>query len=174
MPRLRSASPTPCRICRSIQPREACCMFSSFPKVSVLLLAFVAVFGCTSAHAAQMRELRVCADPDNLPFSNRSLQGFENKIAASLSRDLKLPLVYQWQRMGRSFVRDFIEAGKCDILIGVPRDFNSMLTTHPYYRSAYVFVSRRDRQPSPMSLNDAALRHMKIGVQMLTENYTPP
>jgi mxaJ protein len=123
---------------------------------------------------AQARDLRVCADPDNLPFSNRNQQGFENKIADIVARDLNSKLVFVWQRMGRGFVREYLNASRCDLLIGIPSDFKPVLTTTPYYRSTYVFVTRRKAQLKLTSLDDPALRNLKIGVQVLDEDYTPP
>jgi quinoprotein dehydrogenase-associated probable ABC transporter substrate-binding protein len=120
------------------------------------------------------RDLRVCADPDNLPFSNTKQQGFENQIAELVARDLHANLVYQWQRMGRGFVRDYLNAGECDALIGIPANFKPVLTTSPYYRSTYVFVTRKDGKLKPASLDDPALHELKIGVQVLEEDYTPP
>ena len=120
------------------------------------------------------RELSVCADPDNLPFSNSKQQGFENQIAQLVAADLKVPLRYEWQRMGRGFVREYINNSRCDLLIGIPTAYKPMLTTSPYYRSTYVFVTRRDRDLKLASLNDPALHRMKIGVQVLEEDYTPP
>ncbi len=124
--------------------------------------------------AAQARELHLCADPDNLPFSNIKQQGLENRIAELVARDLNAKLVYEWQRMGRGFVREYLNAGRCDALIGVPERFGAVLTTTPYYRSSYVFVTRRDMRVKPASLDDPALRQLKIGVQVLEEDYTPP
>jgi mxaJ protein len=142
-------------------------MCSSFPRVVWLaaLLISCSAFG---------RDLRVCADPDNLPFSNNKQQGFENEIAELVARDLHANLLYQWQRMGRGFVRDYLNAGQCDVLIGVPANFKPMLTTTPYYRSSYVFVTRKDRNVKLASLDDPALHQLKIGVQVLEEDYTPP
>ena len=144
-------------------------MFSSFPNVVALLA--VLVMATTSSSFA--RELRVCADPDNLPFSNFRQQGFENRIAEVVAGDLHAHLSYVWQRMGRGFVREYLNKGVCDLLIGVPQAFSPVLATAPYYRSTYVFVTRRDRQLKPASLDDPSLRQMKIGVQVLEEDYTP-
>jgi len=142
-------------------------MFSRFLKVLVpiFLLTIMSAFG---------RELHVCADPDNLPFSNSNQQGFENQIAQLVASDLHADLVYEWQRMGRGFVREYINRGRCDVLIGIPANYQPLLTTNPYYRSTYVFVTRRDRNMEITSLNDPALHRMKIGVQVLEEDYTPP
>lgn len=138
--------------------------FRSFVCISVLLVGSVAL----------ARDLRVCADPANLPFSNSKQQGFENQIAKLVARDLPANLVYRWQRMGRGFIRDYLNAAQCDVLIGIPANFRPVLTTSPYYRSTYVFVTRRDERVKPASLDDPSLHQLKIGVQVLEEDYTPP
>jgi mxaJ protein len=135
-------------------------------------IAIAALLLCASSVSG--RELRVCADPDNLPFSNRQEQGFENKIATLIASGMHGHVSYVWQRMGRGFVREFIDKGRCDVLIGVPANFRQMLTSRAYYRSTYVFVARRDARIKPASLDDPALRAMKIGVQALDEQYVPP
>lgn len=145
-------------------------MCLSFPRIVVAALVLLISLGST----ASARELRVCADPDNLPFSNSKQQGFENRIAELVAKDLHARLTYQWQRMGRGFVREYLNKGRCDVLIGVPQAFNPVLVTAPYYRSTYVFVTRRDRHLKPASLDDPTLRPMKIGVQVLEEDFTPP
>jgi mxaJ protein len=124
--------------------------------------------------SARCGELRVCADPHNLPFSNTEEQGFENKIAKLLAEDLHAQLRYQWQRMGRGFVREYVDKGLCDVLIGVPYRFRPMLTTTPYYRSTYVFVVRTDARIKPRSLDDPRLRELRVAVQVLDEQYAPP
>jgi mxaJ protein len=124
--------------------------------------------------AARANDLRVCADPDNLPFSNSQQKGFENQIARLVARELHVRLIYVWQRMGRGFVREYLNTTKCDLLIGVPVEFSEVLATRPYYRSSYVFVVRRDATLKPGSLNDDNLRGVRIGVQALDEEYTPP
>jgi quinoprotein dehydrogenase-associated probable ABC transporter substrate-binding protein len=120
------------------------------------------------------RDIRVCADPDNLPFSNMKQEGFENRIAEIVAKDLDASLIYVWQRMGRGFVREYLGKGQCDLLVGIPAAYRPVLTTTPYYRSTYVFVSRRNRTSQFSSLNSSDLRGLKIGVQVLDEQYTPP
>ncbi len=144
-------------------------MCSRFRSVAIAGLLLTCSFAF-----AQTKQLRVCADPDNLPFSNTQRQGFENHIAELLARDLHARLTYQWQRMGRGFVREYLNKGKCDLLIGIPSNFKATLTTRPYYRSTYVFVSRRRAKFQPTSFNDLELHRMKIGVQVLDDDYAPP
>src|SRR5581483_2791856 len=123
--------------------------------------------------SAQTRELRVCADPDNMPFSSRNQTGFENRIAALVARDLGAHLTFVWQRMGRGFVREYLGKAQCDLIVGIPTNYRSVLTTNPYYRSTYVFVSRQGGPVIP-SFNSPALHNLKVGVQVLDEEYTPP
>jgi mxaJ protein len=139
------------------------------------LFAVVSIMFSAIAAMGQMRELRVCADPNNMPFSNMKQQGFENRIAALVAKDLQAHLIYVWQRMGRGFVREYLDKSQCDLLIGIPSNFRPVLTTSPYYRSSYVFVSRRSRKLQLTSGFDSpALHPLKIGVQVLDEEYTPP
>ncbi len=120
--------------------------------------------------------LRVCADPNNLPFSNDRLEGFENKIASLVARELNLEVQYTWWAQRRGFFRNTLRAGVCDLVVGVPSSFELALTTSPYYRSTYVFVSRKDRHLNVRSFDDAVLHKIKIGVQMVGDDFanTPP
>lgn len=114
-------------------------------------------------HLATGNSFRVCSDPANLPFSNAAGQGFENKIAELVARDFGERLEYAWlpQRMG--FVRNTLGRGACDVIIGVPANYELASPTAPYYRSSYVFVSRH---ADVTSLDDTKLKSMKIGVQI--------
>ena len=125
---------------------------------------------------ASTRELRVCADPNNLPFSNARGEGFENRLAQMLARDLGAQVRYTWWAQRRGYVRNTLAAGECDVLIGVPTDFERVLTTRPYYRSTYVFLSPRARHLRLGSLDDPSLRALRIGVQMIGDDFSnsPP
>ncbi len=120
--------------------------------------------------------LRVCADPNNLPFSNERGEGFENKIAELLAADLRAELRYTWWAQRRGFFRNTLRAGECDVVVGVPASFELALTTAPYYRSTYAFVYRRDRRLGVRSFDDEALKGLKIGVQVVGDDgaNTPP
>src|SRR3954470_8664854 len=89
------------------------------------------------------RELRVCADPDNLPYSNQKREGFENKLVDLIAKDLHAKVKYAWVRQRRALVRRTLTANACDILPGIPDGLEKTLTTKPYYRSTYVFVYRK-------------------------------
>ncbi len=121
------------------------------------------------------RELRVCADPDNLPFSNKRLEGFENKIAQVIGEDLHASVQYVWFSQGRTFVRETLNAGKCDVLIGAPAEWGQVLTTKPYYASTYVFVYSKDKHSNLSSFDDPALGKLKIGLPLISgEGANPP
>jgi mxaJ protein len=136
----------------------------------------VAVAVTAGSGTAARPALRVCADPNNLPFSNRAGEGFENRIAELLAADRHARLEYAWWPQRRGFVRNTLAAGSCDVLIGVPREYGAAITTRPYYRSSYVFVSRRDRHLDLRSFDDPRLRRLRIGVQMIGDDFnnTPP
>jgi mxaJ protein len=119
---------------------------------------------------------RVCADPNNLPFTNQKGEGFENKIAELIARDLHRPVEYTWFAQRRGFFRNTLREGRCDVVMGAPEKFERALSTEPYYYSSYVFVSRRDRKLNVTSLDDPILKDLKIGVQMIGDDAlnTPP
>jgi quinoprotein dehydrogenase-associated probable ABC transporter substrate-binding protein len=118
--------------------------------------------------------LRVCADPNNMPFSNAKGQGFENAIAALVARDLHRPLTYFWSPQRRGFVRNTLAAGQCDVMIGVPVQYERVQSTRPYYRSSYAFVTRRDRHLRITSFDDARLKRLRIGIQITGDDYNNP
>jgi quinoprotein dehydrogenase-associated probable ABC transporter substrate-binding protein len=139
-------------------------MSSLSPKLLALLAAVLALVGA-AAYAAESRQLRVCADPDNLPYSNQAGAGFENKIAELIAQDLHARLEYDWWPQRRGFVRRTLGADMCEVLIGVPADFERVATTRPYYRSTYVFVTRSaDAVPD---FGSSAIRQRRIGVQLI-------
>jgi mxaJ protein len=119
--------------------------------------------------------LRVCADPNNMPFSNSREQGFENRIARVVAGALGRPLEYVWWAQRRGFVRNTLNNETCDLLVGVPAKFERALTTTPYYRSTYVFVTRRSERP-PAGLDDPQLRRETIGVHLIGDDFAnvPP
>jgi mxaJ protein len=119
-------------------------------------------------HGTESKELRVCADPDNLPYSNDKLEGFENKIAALIAQDLDAKLTYTWWPHQRGLIRRTLNEGQCDVLIGIPKGYDPVLWTKPYYRTAYVIAYAKDRGPHVTSLDDAILRQIKIGVHVNT------
>jgi mxaJ protein len=143
-------------------------------KRSGLFLLAVAFLACS--REKPVRELRVCSDPNNLPFSNQRQEGFENRIAELIAADLGATVKYTWRPQRRGFIRNTLGAGVCDVIMGMPAGAERVLTTRPYYRSSYVFVYRKDRRLAIRSLDDPALRKLKICVQLIGDDYanTPP
>lgn len=123
-----------------------------------------------------LKVLRVCGDPDNLPFSDQKQQGFENRIASVIAAALGDSVSYLWWPHRRGFVRSTLNAAECDVIMGVPTKFDPALETKPYYRSTYYIVSRADRHIDITTLNDPALKQYRIGVNLIGYDYTntPP
>src|SRR5215213_2951395 len=124
----------------------------------------------------ETRVLRVCADPNNMPFSNERGEGFENRVVETIARDLGARVEYTWWAQRRGFFRSTLRAGLCDLVAGVPSSFELAQTTSPYYRSTYVFVYRKGSGVDVHSFDDPALRSLKVGVQMIGDDFanTPP
>lgn len=116
-----------------------------------------------SAEAMPRTELRVCADPSNMPFSDEKSDGFENKIAAMLGQDMALPVHYFWFPQVIGFVRNGLQAGRCDLVMGTVAGDELMQTTTPYYYTGYMLVFRTGK-PLSADLDDPALKSLHIGV----------
>jgi len=124
-----------------------------------------------NAKADELKPLRVCADPDNLPFSDKEGEGFENRIATLIAEDLGMKLQYFYWPHRRGFMRSTIKAHECDVLMGIPKGMDGFLVTRPYYRSSYQFVSRVDRDLDITSLDDPRLKQLKIAVHTIGYDY---
>jgi mxaJ protein len=122
------------------------------------------------AGAARAEELRVCADPNNLPFSDAKGDGFENSLAQLVAAEMGKTVTYVWWAQRRGFIRNTLKAGLCDVVMGVPSGYGLAATTRPYYRSTYVFVSRQDRHIDVASLKDPRLRLLRIGVHLFGDD----
>lgn len=118
--------------------------------------------------------LRVCADPNNMPFSNQQREGFENKLADLIAAKLHERLEYTWWSERKSFIKNSLDQNRCDVLLGIPSMLGSVEVTRPYYHSSYVFVSRRDRNLQVTSLSDPRLSTWRIGIQVVGNDYAPP
>ena len=135
------------------------------------------VLGRAPARAQPVKPhvLRVCADPNNLPYSNERQEGFENRIAELLAREMKAELRYVWWAQRRGYIRNSLRAGLCDVFIGMPTGLDMVLVTRPYYRSTYAFVTKRGG-PRITSFDDPKLRRLRIGVQIIGDDFAnaPP
>lgn len=114
--------------------------------------------------------LRVCADPNYLPFSNSAGQGFENKVAVAVAHDLGRKVAYTWENMRsdggfEQFVHDTLDARRCDLIVDVPYGTAGVQTTQPYYISSYVFVYKRQHQYDLTSMDSPVLHHVRIGYE---------
>lgn len=133
------------------------------------MLVGAALAALTSGVAQAQTPLRVCADPNYMPYSNRSGQGFENKIAQIVGRGMNRPVQYVWQSTrGDGFdemIHNQLDAGKCDLLVDVPYAMTTVKTSKPYYISSYVFVLKKNSPYEVTSLDSEALHRMKIGYE---------
>ena len=120
--------------------------------------------------------LTACADPNNLPFSNKSGEGFENKLARLIAHALDSDLEYVWWAQRRGYVRNTLNEDRCDFWPGVGSGLEMLATSRPYYRSTYVFVTRAGDRLSGLTLDDPRLKTLRIGVQMVGDDFsnTPP
>lgn len=140
---------------------------------AIFAAAAVAFSGAATGAAAQ--PLRVCADPDYMPFSNRAGQGFENVIAREVGRAMGRPVRFVWASTRGSggfdqFLHETLNAHKCDAIMDVPYASANVLATRPYYVSSYVFVYPKKRNYDITSLDSPVLRQLRIGY----EEDTPP
>jgi mxaJ protein len=143
----------------------------------MLRCLFVFSIGLLTAVANPVwaKELRVCADPDYMPFSNQTGEGFENKVAELIAKTLGEQLVYTWasyrgQGGFSEFLSRNLDAGKCDAVMNMPYGSLEESTTDPYYISSYVFVSKKAKGYDLESMDSPILRKVKIGF----ERGTPP
>ncbi len=135
---------------------------------SVLVLA-ASLLACLPAQAQRAElisrtELRVCADPNNLPYSNEARQGFENRIAEIMGADLDLPVTYVWFPQVVGFVRNTLRARECDLVMGTVSGDGEMDSTNPYYHTGYMMVTRTADGITTRSVGDPALTGKKFGV----------
>jgi mxaJ protein len=140
-------------------------------RAALSLVAGLCVTACVSAE-----DLRICADPNNLPFSNRERQGFENRIVEMLARDMGMTPRYVWWAQRRGNLLNTLNAKQCDVVPGIASGIEMVATTRPYYRSTYVFVTKAGRGAALSSFDDPRLAHWLIGVQMIGDDgaNTPP
>lgn len=148
----------------------------TFRSAAQAVRTFAVLVALALAFPSAAAELRVCADPNNLPFSNRAGEGFENDIARIVAGEMHRELVYTWWPQRRGFARNTLRANRCDVIMGIPSAYELAQPTAPYYRSTYVFVTRRDRKLRISSLDDPVLRKLRIGIHAIGDDYAnvPP
>ena len=120
--------------------------------------------------AAPPNTLRVCADPDYLPYSNRAGAGFENKAAAVVAKALGEPIAYTWASYRGhggfpQFLSSTLDAKKCDVVMSIPYGSREELTTRPYYISSYVFVFPKSKHYSLSNMDSPVLKGLRIGFE---------
>jgi mxaJ protein len=146
-------------------------------RLALIAPLLVVALSCAKADAKTAdRELRVCADPNNMPFSNAAGEGFENRLAQLIASDMNAKVRYTWFAQRRGFIRNTLNAHECDVVMGVPSSFDLAFTSRPYYRSTYVFITRRGGKFHVTSFDDPILRTARIGVQLIGDDgaNTPP
>jgi mxaJ protein len=137
--------------------------------LAVAVVALCAVLALAGRAAAdETTEFRVCGDPNNMPFSNEKLEGVENKLADVIAKDLGLTVAYTWWPHQRGVVKRVLNTRRCDVMLGIPKGYDPVLWTKPYYRTGYVMVYRKDRGLKLKNLDDPMLKTLKIGVQVNT------
>jgi mxaJ protein len=134
-------------------------------------LALLSIAPVAKVQAQQT--LRVCADPDYMPYSNRAGDGFENKIAQVVGHALGEPVQYYWSSTRApeeysEYIHTTIQANKCDLVVDVPYGFTQLDTTRPYFISSYVFVYKKSANYDITSLDSPDLRHLRIGYEVET------
>lgn len=139
--------------------------------------ALLTILACLISSCRETpRMLVVCADPNNLPYSNRQQQGFENALARMIAHDLHAELRYIWRPQRRGAIRETLNTGKCDLIPGIASGHEMVLTTRPWYRSTYVIVTRASEALDIASFEDLRLRRLRVGVQLIGDDgiNTPP
>ncbi|MEW8648434.1 MAG: substrate-binding domain-containing protein [Candidatus Thiodiazotropha endolucinida] len=130
----------------------------------ILLLAPLSAWSKTTYEARNKEYLTVCGDPNHMPFSNKKLEGFENRIAKLIADDLNRTLRYYWWPQTIGFVRNTLRIRLCDLVMGVTSVNELLQNTNPYYRSVYTLVYRKDSGLTLRTLDAAKLTDLKIGV----------
>ena len=140
------------------------------------LLAFVSALVLGSCSLVPQRTLTACGDPNNLPFSNKAGEGFENKLAQLIASDLHAKLEYVWWAQRRGYVRNTLNERKCDFWPGIRSNVEMVVKTRPYYPSTYMFVSRESSDLKGLTLDDPRLKSLRIGVELVGDDAsnTPP
>ncbi|MDZ4790632.1 MAG: substrate-binding domain-containing protein [Hyphomicrobiales bacterium] len=132
---------------------------------ALAMSAFAATAQQETSNLVDKTTLRVCSDPGNLPLSNMAGEGYENKIAELIAKELDVPVGYTWFPQATGFVRQTLRAGRCDIIMGFVQGDELVQNTNHYLRSAYVIVFKKDTGLDGLvNLDDERLKGKKIGI----------
>lgn len=119
----------------------------------------------TAYKQKKLKELKVCADPGNMPLSNIKGEGFQNKMAEVLGEAMGAQVSFNWRPfIERGLTRQTFDQDMCDVLFDMPANYGPMLTTFPIYKTPYVLVYRNDKGLELTGLDDPKLKDLKIGV----------
>jgi mxaJ protein len=127
-------------------------------KLFISVLCLGASFAASQAHAADSKPLKVCAAEDEMPYSNKKGEGFENQLAEFVGKALDRKVEYVTWTDPRYYLRDTLDKDLCDVVMGVDQGDPRVLTTRPYYRSGYVFISRKSDNLDLHNWDSEALR----------------
>ena len=128
------------------------------------LLTLSAAQAQQSPDLVSQTELRVCADPHDLPYSNQQQEGFENKIADLLAHDLNLKLSYTWYPDSQGFVRATLMKNRCDLIVGTVAGVEDMATTDSYYHTGYVMLTRQADNITTNRVSDYKIAGRRFGL----------
>jgi quinoprotein dehydrogenase-associated probable ABC transporter substrate-binding protein len=133
-------------------------------RVAGLLLIAAGPAVAQTGEVIDRSELKVCADPNNLPFSDEKKEGFENKIAEVIGAELGLKVDYAWFPQVIGFVRNTLRSHLCDLVMGTVAGDEIMQTTNPYYFTTYMMFYRSDKGFTFKGLEDPDLARLRLGV----------
>ena len=153
----------------SVTRMSFCACFGARQSLAVAAAVTIALFAVGPAAAqtgdvVDRSELKVCADPNNLPFSDEKKEGFENKIADLMGSELGLKVDYAWFPQVIGFVRNTLRAHLCDLVMGTVAGDEIMQTTNPYYFTTYVMFYRSDKGLALEGPQDPRLANLRLGV----------
>ena len=132
--------------------------------VGALLVCYAEPVAAQTSDLVDRGALKVCADPNNLPFSDEKKEGFENKIAELIGAELGRSVDYAWFPQVIGFVRNTLRARLCDLVMGTVAGDEIMQTTNPYYFTTYVIFYRSDKGLAIAGLDDPRLKTLRLGV----------
>ncbi len=164
------------RAARNVSLGAAAIVVAAAPAFAQQLGPDAGAKGAESAGAIELidpKVLRVCADPNNLPFSNEKGEGFENKIAELLAGKLGKELAYAYYPGATGFVRNTLNAHLCDVILGMPQGNDLVQPTNPYYRTSYAIVTRAGSELDGLAtLDDPRLKEKPRRIGLIAN--TPP